>query len=210
MLTEGERARLLQGARGGCENALHALLSDYHPLLLAVVDRHLETRYQRYIDAEDILQETYITAFRCFGDCRFDGPAPFYSWLESITLTRLRDARRDLHRLKRDVRRNLHEGSAAFANRSERTSVVDLFGHINAGDSTPSAKLSRREMQAGMLVALARLTDEQRTVLRLRFLEERPAAEIATTLQKSEDAVYALCHRGLKSLRGYISPAVGN
>ena len=52
-----------------------------------------------------------------------------------------------------------------------------------------------------MMTSLARLSEDQRAVVQLRFLEDVPVAEIARRLGKTETAVYMLCHRGLKSLR---------
>ena len=52
-----------------------------------------------------------------------------------------------------------------------------------------------------MLASLARLTDDQHDVIRLRFLEGLPVAEVASRLDTTEDAVYALCRRGLIALR---------
>ena len=52
--------------------------------------------------------------------------------------------------------------------------------------------------------SLARLPEEQREVLRLRFLRDVPFEEIAAGLGKSVDATYMICHRGLKTLRGLL------
>ena len=54
---------------------------------------------------------------------------------------------------------------------------------------------------AAVLSSLARLTEDQRDVVRLRFLEGKPVAEIAIRLGKTEAAVHMLSHRGLKALR---------
>lgn len=51
-----------------------------------------------------------------------------------------------------------------------------------------------------LLSSLAHPTDDQREIIRLRFLESRPVAEIAARLGKTEAAVHMLSHRGLKSL----------
>lgn len=204
MLSEIARSELLNRINKGDEDALHVLLREYHASIYRRVDRDIEPRMCRYVDPEDVLQEAYITAFRCINDCIFESPGGFYKWIEQIALARLRDAVRDLKRQKRDVRRNLHPGSGILAPPGDRSSVIDLIARINAGDTTPSGKLARRELQAAVLTALARLKDEQRQVIRMRFLEDRPTADVAAALGKSEDAVYALCHRGLKSLRSYV------
>jgi RNA polymerase sigma-70 factor (ECF subfamily) len=50
-------------------------------------------------------------------------------------------------------------------------------------------------------VGLARLTEEQRQVIVLRFLEGKSLAETAAVVGRNEDAVKKLQSRGLASLR---------
>jgi RNA polymerase sigma factor (sigma-70 family) len=58
---------------------------------------------------------------------------------------------------------------------------------------------------AAVLTCLARLPDDQRAVVRLRFLEDVAVGEIAKRLGKNEMAVYQRCHRGLEALRTLLS-----
>jgi RNA polymerase sigma-70 factor (ECF subfamily) len=53
--------------------------------------------------------------------------------------------------------------------------------------------------------ALARLNDEQRDVIVMRFVTGMPIAEVAQALNKSEDAVKGLQRRGLSALRDVLS-----
>ena len=55
--------------------------------------------------------------------------------------------------------------------------------------------------QARMRAALVRLTDEQRQVVTLRFLEGWDPEEIARTVQKPVGAIKSLQHRALAALR---------
>ena len=48
---------------------------------------------------------------------------------------------------------------------------------------------------------LARLTDDQRAVVKMRFLEGRAVTEIAAALDKTENAAHVICHRSLNELR---------
>ncbi|HPF41587.1 MAG TPA: RNA polymerase sigma factor [Phycisphaerae bacterium] len=203
MESQDARSELLKKIAKGDEGALQTLLQEYHAPVLNRVSVDIEARMQRYVDPEDILQETYITAFRSFRDYQFNAPGAFYRWVERIALARLQDTLRDLQRKKRDVRRNLHPGSAIRAPSADKTSVIDLFGRIHAGHSTPSGQVARLEIQGIVLTAVARLKDDQRRVIRMRFLEDRAVAEIAAATGKSEDAVYATCSRALKALRAF-------
>ena len=70
-----------------------------------------------------------------------------------------------------------------------------------AGESTPSRQIAKDEAIAAVMSCLARLRDDQRTVVQLRFLEGRSVADVAEHLGKTEPAIHMLCHRGLTALR---------
>jgi RNA polymerase sigma factor (sigma-70 family) len=77
-----------------------------------------------------------------------------------------------------------------------------LIAQLRASSTTPSRALSRKEAVALLQIALARLPEAQRTIIRLRFFEDVPVTEIAQRLGKGEMAVYQAIHRGLKRLGG--------
>ncbi len=134
---------------------------------------------------------------------RFSTPAGFYKWLERIVINELRDTQRAARRKKRDPARrvdNLAPGPGATA------SYPDLLALLTASGTSPSRVIARHEAAATVLTCLARLSAEQRTVVRLRFLQDVPVAQIAQQLGKTETAVYALCQRGLKALRELLAP----
>lgn len=126
---------------------------------------------------------------------QFDSPAVFYKWLEAIAICRLKDQERALRRRKRDIARVVHD-RADFT-----TSFPDLIDRIAGSDSTPSRRIGKDEAIAAVMSCLARLTNDQREVVRLRFLEGKSVAEVAGALGKTEANIHVLCHRGLKRLR---------
>jgi RNA polymerase sigma-70 factor (ECF subfamily) len=203
-MSEMERAAMVQQAAGGDDDALQKLILHYHGPLQGTIEGRIKATLRRHIDAEDILQQTYIAAFESIGGCQFDGPGGFYTWLEIIALNRLNQVERDLRRQKRDIGREVHDGSRLPAGFQSDSSYPDLFARLSDGGSTPSRQLSRVEAAAVVMSSLARLTADQRTVIQMRFLQDRPVEEIAAALGKSADAVYMLCHRGLKELQGLL------
>ncbi len=184
----------VQRAAAGDADALQRLIIHYHPVLRSIVARATDERYRTRIEPEDILQQGYIAAFRSLGGCRFDGVPAFYKWIETIVLSKLRDEERALGRKKRDPARERAPLDAS-------TSYPDLFRRVAGPESTPSRHVARDEAIGAVMSCLARLNDDQRAVVRLRFLEGRSVQEVATTMRKSEPAVHMLCHRALKALR---------
>jgi RNA polymerase sigma-70 factor (ECF subfamily) len=194
-MEEQQRAAQIELAVGGDPDALQQLIVDYHPVLRAAVAAKMDAPTRRRIDPDDVLQNAYADAFKAITTCRFDRPGAFYRWLETIALNELKSRRQALRAQKRDVRREV-SGTAWDA-----TSYPDLVHRLMAPDSTPSRQVARGEAVAAVLSSLARLSDDQRRVIRLRFLEGRPVAEVAERLGKSEGAVHGLCRRGLRALR---------
>lgn len=179
----------------GDADALQRLFIDHHDLLLVRIRDHLSVAMKRQLDPEDVAQETYAKAFQAVTACRFDNVAAFHGWLDSLAMNALRDQHRYLRRKKRDVQRDVHA-----PNRTSE-SYEQLFDRMTAADSTPSRKVARSEAAATVVSSLARLTEEQREVVRLRFLQDWSVAEVAAQMSKSEAAIHMLCHRALKALR---------
>ncbi len=222
-MDEKQRAERVARAAAGDADALQQLIVHYHPILHHALETHIDAALRGHVDPADVLQQTYVAAFRALSaphqspsgsegrvqspsgsegpapDPRplphFDSPAGFYKWLETIALNQLRDLERALRRQKRDVARQARDAP------NLGDSCPNLLNRLAGRDSTPSRRVGRAEAVAAVLSCLARLNDDQRTVVRLRFLEDIPVTEIAQRLGKTETAVYTLCHRGLKSLR---------
>lgn len=194
-MDERERAADVERAAGGDADALQRLIVQYHAALRGIVTGALDGDLRRRIDPDDVLQQAYVAAFKGVASCRFDGPGAFYKWLETIALSQLEDLQRAERRAKRDAAREVRPVADATA------SYPDLVHHLASSDSTPSRQVARAEAVAAVMSCLARLNDEQRDVIRLRFLEGRPVADVAARLGKSEAAIHMLCHRGLKALR---------
>ena len=194
-VNEHKRRQQIELAVGGDSDALQGLIIEYHAPLRTALEGMVDPAMRRHLDPDDVLQEAYAAAFKTIGGCRFDGPPAFYKWLERIALNELKDQQRALKRQKRDITREVH-GSA-----QTRTSYPDLAERLVAPDSTPSRRVARGEAVAAVLSSLARLTDEQREVVRLRYLESKPVSEVAAHMGKTEVAIHSLCRRALKALR---------
>ncbi len=182
-------------ATRGDADALQRLIVHHHPTLRRRLNAAVDPAARHRVDADDVLQHAYVSAFQAVGDCQFDGPAGLYKWLERIALNVLRNQQRALRRLKRDIAREAAPRPGVSA------SCADLVRRLAGSESTPSRRLARSEAVAGVMSCLARLSPDQRAVVRLRFLEGRTVPETAARLSKTDAAVHALCYRALKELR---------
>lgn len=75
-MTEVERSEHLRRVAAGDGEALARLLTEYHRPLLRVVECALSAGLRRRVEAEDILQEAYVAAFRAVAERDGRGAAP--------------------------------------------------------------------------------------------------------------------------------------
>jgi RNA polymerase sigma-70 factor (ECF subfamily) len=75
-----------------------------------------------------------------------------------------------------------------------------------ASDYDLHAEAEKAETRNRLHSALARLPDEHRTIIVLRFFERLPAIEVAVIMNKSEGNIRILQHRALKALKKSLLP----
>ena len=73
-----------------------------------------------------------------------------------------------------------------------------------AEDFQPSRVAETGEVRARLQAALAMLTETQRQVILLKFIEARTNAEVAAMLGKDEGAIKSLQHRALAAMRRHL------
>ena len=176
---------LLHAAKNGDDDALGELIENFRPLLRAEAHRTLRD-VQGRVDASDVVQMTWWSAFRAFP--RFTGDVDaFVGWLRKIHERNLQDAVRDQHAEKRAINREVAP-SAVLPNAPARL-------------TSPSQGFVRQEQQEQMNACLALLPAAQKEALRLRFYESLSVADIVEQMGRSETAIAGLLKRGLSSLR---------
>lgn len=174
---------LLKNARAGDEAALSLLIDAYAPKIL---------RFARKLcggaaDAEDVMQQTWLTAVDHIND--FRGDSQFASWLYAIARS---------HCIKLRTR-----GAAAHPAESleQVEQVVAPPEH-----QAPDQLASKNQLEMALDVAISTLDYGQREVLLLRDVEGLSASEVAAALGLSVDAVKSRLHRARKALRDQLSP----
>jgi RNA polymerase sigma-70 factor (ECF subfamily) len=201
MSTQESEELLAQRAAAADESALAELLRRHGPQVRAQVETEIAAKWRSVLDAEDVMQVTYLEAFLTINRFRHRGAGSFGAWLLMIARNNLRDAIDELGRQKRpnpDRRVIPSDESAAI-----------LLDKLGCTSSTPSRDAGRREVSAALESALGRLADDYAQVVRLYDLEGRTASEIARTMGRSEGAVYMLRARAHDKLREDFSSASG-
>jgi len=188
---------LIRSACGGDEQAIRQLLVLYHPRLRARLLRQMDPTMRAKIEPEDILQQVYFEVFRAMGQFTYQGKDSFLRWMYAILDRKLIDEYRAMRAERRDVRREVKAIPAS----GQQTTYVDLMARLMASDGTPSRVVRKDEALAVLSACVAGLPDHYRDVIKMRFLEGRPVADVAEALNRSIGSVHMICHRALRQLR---------
>jgi RNA polymerase sigma-70 factor (ECF subfamily) len=188
--------QLLEYYRRGDSAAEGRLLQRHRDRLRQMIALRLDRRLRPRIDPSDVLQETLAEAARKLADYARDRPLPFYPWLRRLAWERLVQLHRwHVRTGKRSVRRE--EAGLPLPDES----AVQLADRLASRGSSPSAPLHQAEMRARVQEALARLSERDREVLVLRYLEHLSTREIAAVLGLAESGVKTRQLRALQRLR---------
>lgn len=193
-LSPSEVESLCRQAVGGDTPALERLLWSYHGRLLGAARRKIGVDWQGKLDAEDILQETYVHIFADIGKFQYTGEDSFFHWASRILDHRFIDQVRRLRAQKRDL---LREATPAAGNDSRYDGfIARCFPDL----STPSIAMSRQDAQRAIVMCMAQLPEHYRTVVQRHYLDEESLSSIAADMNRSEDAVRRMASRALDQL----------
>jgi len=180
---------LLGRARQGADDALSLLFERYRRRLAVLIRYKLGPGWRGKLDADDLVQETLLRAYRDLPQFTYRSPGSFMHWLSAIADHAITDAVRYAGR----ARRQGNEVSFRSESNPEGPEPVDLL--------TPSRVLAQEERLQALLSKLDALPEHYREALLLAKIEGLTTEEIATRLGKPRQAVSLLVFRALQRLR---------
>ena len=144
--------------------------------------RYLVYRVNNQQEAEDLTSEVFVRMLGSLSRYRLQG-APFQAWLFRIA-------------------RNLAIDHSRAAKVQNHVPLQESLADNNPG---PEIAVDRKLTSERLNRALAKLNQDQRDVIILRFVVNMVIADTALVVDKSQDAVKGLQRRGLASLRKLLS-----
>ena len=148
--------QLLAAARQGQREQLGALLELYRNYLQLVARTQIDLHLQARLNPSDLVQDTFLEAFRDFGQFRGATEAELLGWLRRILVHNLaRVVEKQLMADKRNARRR--EVSLEQRLRSLEHSTAKVEAALLSQGSSPSAQAQRREQAALLADQLAKL-----------------------------------------------------
>jgi RNA polymerase sigma-70 factor (ECF subfamily) len=170
----GDESRLVQQAKNGDPAAFAELYSRHHPAIY----RYVLFQVGDVAVAEDLASEVFVRLVEKIDQFSYRG-RPLLAWLYTVA----RNLVTDHHR------------------RAERSPLLPLDEQQEADTTGPEQVAERRLMAEEVIAAVAGLTEGQRQVVLLKFIQGLDNETVAQTLGKSVGAVKSLQHRALAELR---------
>lgn len=168
------------------DDALFEILMRRHNQRLYRVARGI---LGEHAEAEDVMQETYVRAFRELA--AFRGEAAFSTWLTRIAV---------------------HEALARVRKRRHLVAVdQETLPEQSDGDAAanPERAAGNRELRAAIHQAVEQLPDALRAVFVLREVEDLSTEEVADALGISRENVRVRLHRANAILRQRLDEQIG-
>jgi RNA polymerase sigma-70 factor, ECF subfamily len=198
MKSETDAARLLTAARAGSADALGTALETCRAYLLIVAERELHPAVRAKGGASDLVQQTFLEAHRDFGRFHGNSQEELLAWLRQVLRNNLANfTRQHLQTKKRQADLEVHLGSGAPGAAESR---------IAGSGATASRLAMAGEDAAALEAAMARLPEDYRRVLALRYHEGRSFDEIAQRIGRSANAARKLWARAVERLERELGP----
>lgn len=188
----------LRRATAGDDSALKALLGRHGPGVWAEINSDIGATWRSSIDADDVMQVTYLEAFLTIDRLTARDGTGFKAWLRRIAQNNLRDAIKELGRQKRP---NPAKRVQATAGQESYVTLVERLGRTSA---SPSRHVARDEAARVIETMLDRLPQDYAHVIRLYDLQGQEIAEVAAEMERTPGAVHMLRARAHDRLRSLI------
>ncbi len=187
---------LIRLALDGDATALEQLLLRYYDRLLNYIRLRMPSNLARRVGPEDILQHTYLKAFRAIGSFEPRSGYSFFAWLKRIADNERNDQLRKLGR-EPLAAPTPPEGGA-------ESSYFDAVGKLADDDPTATVLARRRELVAILQVTIAGLKPEYRQAIQLRYLQGVSFEEVAQQMGISDGQLRGLLHRARRAVKDEI------
>jgi RNA polymerase sigma-70 factor (ECF subfamily) len=176
-------------AKEGQPEAFRRIYEQHWQRIYSIAFRYTRSRP----DAEDILQETFIKAFKRISSFQFHISPNFSSWLNTICLNSAIDILRRRSRRQQD----------------RQVSLTDLPSELHSDNPSPDQTTETKQAAGRIRKALEILTPKQRLIFDLRHNQHMDIKDIASCLRCSQSNVKTQLFRSMKKLRNTLEPVWG-
>ena len=185
MADSSEITLLIQKAQKGDTNAFGTLVASYEKFIFNVACK----MFSNSEDASDIAQEALIKAYKNID--KFDFNSSFSTWLYRITVNACID----------EMRRRKGRESISIDAEDEESGLAVQIEDTSLG---AEERVIQNETVSEVRAAIDKLSEEHKTVIILRDLQDMTYEQVAQTLDLSIGTVKSRLARARKSLKEII------
>jgi len=187
---------LVGRAQKGDLSAYNRIFERYYERVLHIVNIRLGKHIKSFVEAEDILQETFIAAVKTFDRFEMRHESSLIAWLARLAENKIREAVDYHHAQKRDRRRD-----RALVYVRDSMASGSLHFDPPASIELPIDQVSNKELTGMMNECLSEMSDDHREVILLRLYHKGSWAWVAEQMEKpTEGAARELFRRAKLSL----------
>ncbi|MGI9519976.1 MAG: sigma-70 family RNA polymerase sigma factor [Pirellulaceae bacterium] len=191
---DAEFQQWIDSAREGSIDAVAELMRASREYLLLIANHELDNDLRRKLGPSDVVQSSIMDATRCIEQFQGSSRQQFMAWLRTILHNRVARKRRDYKSSeKRNIRREQPLQSARQSGQHALQIAVD--------EPTPATEAAKNEQLALVAGCLAELPEDYQRVIRMRQWEQLTFREIATRMNRTEDACQKLWRRAIAALK---------
>jgi RNA polymerase sigma-70 factor (ECF subfamily) len=143
-------------------------------------------------DANDLVQDTFIKAFKSLNS--FRGQSSFYTWVYRIAVNRT------INFVKRRKNRNQYSLDDLDSSIQTDPDLVEMMSHV-----TPRREVALIELHERLNEALQKLSEPHRVVVTMHDIQGMTHADIAKVIKCSEGTVRSRLFYARQQLQGLLS-----
>mgnify|MGYP001169133852 FL=1 len=190
--TEEDR-HLVAQVQEGDNAAYNRLFEKYHTKLHTMLSRFVGDSHE----AEDIVQESFIKAFKAIKS--FRGESAFYTWLYRIGINTAKNQLGAKHK-KLTFNADFNGEDDVMVNTNEALHDVD----------TPEGELFSKQIARALSSATESLQPELSEAITMREIEGKTYAEIASVMNCPIGTVRSRIFRAREALAAKVKPIIGS
>ena len=190
--TEEDRHLVAQVQKGD-NGAYNRLFEKYHTKLHTMLSRFVGDSHE----AEDIVQESFIKAFKAINS--FRGESAFYTWLYRIGINTAKNQLGTKHK-KLTFNADFNGEDDVMVNTNEALHDVD----------TPEGELFSKQIAHALSLATDSLQPELSEAITMREIEGKTYAEIASVMKCPIGTVRSRIFRAREALAAKVKPIIGS
>ena len=187
---------LVQQIRQRDRESLAVFIEENRSQLAGFIRSITSDRLLSMVELDDLIQDVAAAALKGLETAPLDEYEPI-QWLHQVARRRVVDA----HRFHFDAkRRDAGRQQSIHAQNEGGSDAPGLEQLLAASMTSPSAAMSQDIRLARMQQAIGELSEEQRTVIRMRYVDGLTSKKIAESLGKTDVAIRVLLSRSMRQL----------